>query len=78
MVQLIPHIKSSSYASAKISLVGGFSLDSPTERGVDKTRNTENSGTSRNIPEHEKIKIIFMEKKIKNKIIFVEINNNVK
>ena len=43
------------------------------------TRNIpEHAGTSRNIPEHEKIKIIFMEKKIKNKIIFVKINNNVK
>ena len=31
--------------------------------GVDKTRNTEHSGTSRNIPEHEKIKILFMKKK---------------
>ena len=31
---------------------------------VDKTRNTELSGTSRNIPEREKIKIIFMKKKI--------------
>ena len=30
--------------------------------GVDKTRNTEHSGTYRNIPEHEKIKIIFMKK----------------
>ena len=30
--------------------------------GVDKTRNTEHSGTCRNIPEHEKIKIIFMKK----------------
>ena len=36
--------------------------------GVDKTRNTEHSGTFRNIPEHEKIKIIFMKKK-KNIII---------
>ena len=43
------------------------------------TRNIpEHPGTLRNIPEHEKIKIIFMEKKIKNKIIFVKINNNVK
>ena len=34
--------------------------------GVDKTRNMEHAGTCRNIPnipEHEKIKIIFMEKK---------------
>ena len=31
---------------------------------VDKTRNTEHSGTFRNIPEHEKIKIIFTKKKI--------------
>ena len=30
--------------------------------GVDKTRNTEHSGTCRNIREHEKIKIIFMKK----------------
>ena len=30
--------------------------------GVDKTRNTEHSGTSRNIPEHEKIEIILMKK----------------
>ena len=30
---------------------------------VDKTRNMEHSGTSRNIPEHEKIKIFFYEKK---------------
>ena len=32
--------------------------------GVDKTLNTEHSGTFRNIPEHEKIKVIFMKKKI--------------
>ena len=32
--------------------------------GVDKTPNTERSGTCRNIPEHEKIKITFMKKKI--------------
>ena len=43
----------------------------------------EHSGTSRNIPKHEKIKIIFMKiKKINNnnnnKIIFIKINNNVK
>ena len=42
----------------------------------------EHAGRSRNIPEHEKIKIIFM-KKIKNnsnnkKIIFIKINNNIK
>ena len=37
--------------------------------GVDKTRNTEHSGTCRNIPEHEKIKIIFMKKKIDEIII---------
>ena len=54
-----------------------------TLEGVDKTRNTEHSGTCRNIPEHEKIKIIFMKKKIKknnynNKIIFIKVNNNVK
>ena len=51
--------------------------------GVDKTRNMEHSGTFRNMPEHEKIKIIFMKKKIKknnynNKIIFIKVNNNVK
>ena len=34
--------------------------------GVDKTRNMEHSGTFRNMPEHEKIKIIFMKKKFKN------------
>ena len=32
---------------------------------VDKTQNTEHSGTFRNIPEHEKIKVIFMKKKKK-------------
>ena len=32
--------------------------------GVDKTRNMEHSGTCRNIPEHEKIKVIFMKKNI--------------
>ena len=31
--------------------------------GVDKTRNMEHPGTFRNIPEHEKIKIFFYEKK---------------
>ena len=53
--------------------------------GVDKTRNTEHSGTSRNIPEHEKIKILSMKKKNNNnnnynsnKIFFVKIKNNVK
>ena len=39
--------------------------------GVDKTRNTEHSGTSRNIPEHEKIKILFMKKKNKKIIIII-------
>ena len=38
-------------------------------QGVDKTRNMEHSGTFRNIPEHEKIKVIFMEKK--NKMIII-------
>ena len=33
-------------------------------KGVNKTRNTEHSGTCRNIPEHEKIKVIFMKKKL--------------
>ena len=61
--------------------------------GIDKTRNTEHSGTSRNITEHEKIKILSMQKKKKkkkkinnnnnnnnnsNKIFFVKIKNNVK
>ena len=32
--------------------------------GVDKTMNMEHSGTSRNIPEHEKIKIFFYDKLI--------------
>ena len=56
--------------------------------GVDKTRekehsgtcwnNLENLGTSRNIPGHEKIKIISMKKKnINNEMIFVKINTNV-
>ena len=46
---------------------------------VDKSRNTEHSGTCRNIPEHsgtsrnipenEKIKIIFMKKNVIKKII---------
>ena len=31
--------------------------------GVDKTRNMEHPGTSRNIAEHEKIKIFFYEKR---------------
>ena len=38
-------------------------IDEAKERGVDKTQNTEHSGTCRNIPEPEKIKIIFMKKK---------------
>ena len=45
------------------------------------TRNIpEHSGTCRNIPEHEKMKIIFMKKKNNNnnKIILIKINNNVK
>ena len=32
------------------------------QMGVDKTRNTEHSGICRNIPEHEKINVIFMKK----------------
>ena len=49
--------------------------------GVDKTRNTEHSGTFRNIPEREKIKNNFHEKKNNNNIndnniILVKINNN--
>ena len=40
-----------------ITIKGGWIL------GVDKTRNMEHSGTFRNIPEHEKIKINFREKK---------------
>ena len=39
--------------------------------GVDKTRNMEHPGIFRNIPEHEKIKIIFMNKK-NNKIIIIK------
>ena len=35
-----------------------------TKVGVDKARNMEHLGTFRNIPEHEKIKIFFYEKKI--------------
>ena len=52
----------------------------PCVTGVDKTPNMEHSGTCRNMPEHEKTKIIFMKKKINdnNKIIFIKINNNVK
>ena len=46
--------------------------------GDDKTRNMEHSGTCRNIPEHEKIKIIFTNKNRNNKIIDMKINNNVK
>ena len=34
----------------------------PFQTGFDKTRNTEHSGTCRNIPEHEKIKVIFIKK----------------
>ena len=40
------------------------------KKGVDKIRNMEHLGTFRNIPEHEKIKIIFMKKKY-NKIIII-------
>ena len=40
--------------------------------GVDKIRNMEHSGTSRNIPEHEKIRIIFMKKNNKNKIKIIK------
>ena len=47
------------------------------KRGVDKTRNKEHSGTSRNIPEHEKNKSNFHGKKnYNNNIVFVKINNN--
>ena len=45
------------------------------EMGVGKTGNTEHFGTCRNIPEHDKIKIIFI-KNNNNKIIFVKVNNN--
>ena len=38
-----------------------------THAGVDKTLNMEHLGTFRNIPEHEKIKIFFYEKKKLNK-----------
>ena len=48
--------------------------------GVDKTRNMEHSGTSRNMK--KKIIIIFMKinrsNNNNNKIIFIKINNNVK
>ena len=48
-------------------------------QGVDKTRNTEHFGNSRNIPEHKKVKKNCHEKKTtNNKMIFVKINNNVK
>ena len=59
-------------------------METLSPEGVVKTQNTEHSGKSWNIPEHEKIKIIFMKKKNKkiknnnNKMIFVKINNNVK
>ena len=58
-------------------------LETKTEKGVDKSRNMEHSGTCRNIPEHEKIKIILVKKNNNNnnnnnKIIFIKINNNVK
>ena len=33
------------------------------QSGVDKTRNMEHSGTSRNIPEHEKIKKFLIDRK---------------
>ena len=39
---------------------------SSTQLGVDKTRNMEQPGTFRNIPEHEKIKFFFMEKELIN------------
>ena len=48
------------YAHVNLSLM----MSPPVDPAVDKTRNTEHSGTSRNIPEHEKIKIIFMKKNI--------------
>ena len=38
-------------------------MKSNAERAVDKSRNMEHPGTFRNIPEHEKIKIFFYEKK---------------
>ena len=38
---------------------------------VDKIRNMEHFGTFRNIPEHAKVKIIFMKKKY-NKIIIIK------
>ena len=68
-----------SKTSGCINLFRSRATDFPP--GVDKTRNTEHSGT---VPEHEKITIIFMKKKEKkldkqnnnNKIIFVKINNN--
>lgn len=35
--------------------------------GVAKTKKMEHSGTSRNVPEHEKIKEIFMKKNYEKK-----------
>ena len=63
------------------------SVYSTVVEGVDKTRNTEHSGTCRNIPETpgtsrtniKKYKKIVMKKKNNDdKIVFVKINNNVK
>ena len=52
-----------SKTSSCISLFRSRATDFPP--GVDKTRNTEHSGT---VPEHEKITIVFMKKKKKNLI----------
>ena len=41
-----------------------YFMETLSPEGVVKTRNTGHSGKSWNIPEHEKIKIIFMKKKI--------------
>ena len=45
-------------------LVGRLEFKNLVKEGVDKTGNMEHSGTFRNIPEHEKIKVIFMKKKL--------------
>ena len=62
------------------------SVYSTVVEGVDKTRNTEHSGTCRNIPETpgtsrtniKKKKNCDEKKNNDGKIIFVKINNNVK
>ena len=54
----------------KVYLKFDWTINDTCFKGVDKTRNMEHGtwnmehGTFRNIPEHEKIKVIFMKKKI--------------